>query len=104
MTLLRKDSGFITGQGKKHTGNTLFPVFLKLNELHTVVIGAGNVGVEKLYAIYNNSPQARVTVIALTILPEVYALATEHTGLITKQKPFSDDDLDAADVVIAATN
>jgi len=82
----------------------LFPVFLKLNELHTVLIGAGNVGVEKLYAIYNNSPQARVTVIALTILPEVYALATEHPGLSIKQKSFSDDDLDTADVVIAATN
>jgi siroheme synthase (precorrin-2 oxidase/ferrochelatase) len=28
----------------------LFPVFLKLNELHTVLIGAGNVGLEKLTA------------------------------------------------------
>src|SRR6185312_13986460 len=44
------------------------------------------------------------TVIALTILPEVYALATEHPGLSIKQKSFSVDDLDTADVVIAATN
>jgi len=89
---------------KKPGGNPLFPVFLKLNELHTVVIGAGNVGLEKLSAIYHNSSEARVTVIALTVLPEVYALATEHTGLRILQKSFTDNDLDDADVVIAATN
>jgi siroheme synthase-like protein len=91
-------------QDQKKTGNPLFPVFLKLNELHTVVIGAGNVGLEKLSAIYHNSSEARVTVIALTVLPEVYALATEHKGLTILEKSFTDDDLGTADVVIAATN
>jgi siroheme synthase (precorrin-2 oxidase/ferrochelatase) len=29
----------------------LFPVFLKLNDLHTVLVGGGNVGLEKLTAL-----------------------------------------------------
>ena len=29
-------------------GNQLFPVFIKLNELHTLLVGAGPVGLEKL--------------------------------------------------------
>jgi siroheme synthase-like protein len=104
MTLLRKDNGLSTIQNKKTDGNPLFPVFLKLNELHTVLIGAGNVGLEKLTAILQNSPDAGVTVIALSILPEVHVLAAEYKGVNIIQKSFADNDLDNADLVIAATN
>ncbi len=104
MTLLRKDNGLSAVQTEKAVGNPLFPVFLKLNELHTVLIGAGNVGLEKLTAILHNSPDASVTVIALSILPEVHVLAAEYKGLNIIQKSFTDNDLDKADLVIAATN
>lgn len=82
----------------------MFPVFLKLNDLHTVLIGAGNVGLEKLTAILRNSPNARVTVIALEILSEVHLLASEYEGLNIIQKAFADSDLNSADIVVAATN
>jgi siroheme synthase-like protein len=104
MTLLRKDSIKAIQDKKKPGGNMLFPVFLKLNELHTVLIGAGNVGLEKLSAILNNSPDARVTVVALDILPEVHDLGAEYESVAIVQKSFTDDDLNDADVVIAATN
>ncbi|MDF2433404.1 MAG: uncharacterized protein JWP44_3035 [Mucilaginibacter sp.] len=104
MTLLPKDKKLSIIQNEKTEGNTLFPVFLKLNELHTVLIGAGNVGLEKLTAILHNSPDASVTVIALAVLPEVQALAVEYKGITIVQKAFSDADLNNADVVIAATN
>jgi len=104
MTLLRKDNGLSAVQTEKAAGNPLFPVFLKLNELHTVLIGAGNVGLEKLTAILHNSPDARVTVVALSILPEVHVLAAEYKGVNIIQKSFTDSDLDNADLVIAATN
>src|SRR4030081_2169081 len=104
MTLLPKDNAINTIQDEKTGDNPLFPVFLKLNELHTVLIGAGNVGLEKLTAILHNSPDAKVTVIALEILPEVHLLASEYKDLKIIQKSFSDTDLDNADVVIAATN
>jgi siroheme synthase-like protein len=104
MTLLPKDKELSPVQTEKAEGNPLFPVFLKLNELHTVLVGAGNVGLEKLNAILHNSPEATVTVIALTILPEVHALAAEYKGVKIIQKSFIDTDLNKADLVIAATN
>jgi uncharacterized protein len=84
-------------------GNQLFPVFLKLNQLHTVLIGAGNVGLEKLTALLNNSQLAKVTIIADTVLPEVFDLAVHYPQVKIIQKPFADTDLDDADLVIAAT-
>ena len=36
--------------------NTLFPVFLKLEEMHVLLVGAGNVGLEKLHALLANAP------------------------------------------------
>src|ERR1700741_2479675 len=85
-------------------GNQLFPVFLKLNELHTVLIGAGNVGLEKLTAILHNSRDARVTVIAKNVIPEVREISSSYSTINIIEKPFSDNDLDNADLVIAATD
>jgi len=102
--LLPKDKRLPEIQNDKTQGNQLFPVFIKLNDLHTVVVGAGNVGLEKLTAILNNSPLARVTVISKTFLPGVHNLAGEYEGIKIVQKTFADQDLDNADLVIAATN
>lgn len=87
-----------TGQG-----NQLFPVFLKLNHLHTVLIGAGNVGLEKLTALLNNSPLAKVTIVAETVLPEVIDFASKYPQVTIHQKSFEADDLNEAQVVVAAT-
>ncbi|HEY9002825.1 MAG TPA: TSUP family transporter [Mucilaginibacter sp.] len=104
MTLSPRNNGTSTIQTEKTEGNQLFPVFLKLNNLHTVLIGAGNVGLEKLTALLGNSPKARVTIIAKEFVPGVHALAGEYEGVSITQKAFVDTDLDNADLVIAATN
>jgi siroheme synthase-like protein len=102
LSLKNKDKG--NAANEKQPGNPLFPVFLKLNHLHTVLIGAGNVGLEKLAAIVHNSPEAKVTVIAQAFLPEIHILAAEYKGIIVKQKTFTATDLDDANIVVAATN
>ncbi|GAB3907249.1 TSUP family transporter [Mucilaginibacter boryungensis] len=102
MPLLTKNNG-LPEAAKTSDKNELFPVFLKLNELHTVLIGAGAVGLEKLTAVLGNSPQARVTVIANAILSDVHELAAAYPQVNILQKTFTDTDLDNADVVIAAT-
>jgi siroheme synthase-like protein len=84
-------------------GNQLFPVFLKLNQLHTVLIGGGNVGLEKLTALLQNSQQAAVSIVAEQVLPEIYELIANHPQIKITQKSFTEDDLDNADIVIAAT-
>lgn len=104
MTLLPNNNQTpAAGEAIAPGNNTLFPVFLKLHNLHTVLIGAGNVGLEKLNAVLNNSPQAKVTVIAQAFLPEVHELIAQHPNVSAQQKAFIDTDLDNADLVIAAT-
>lgn len=85
-------------------GNQLFPVFIKLNTIQTVLIGAGPVGLEKLSALLSNSPEARVTVIGLDILPELNELAGAYENVQVIQKTFEPSDLDGADLIVAATN
>lgn len=85
-------------------GNQLFPVFIKLNELHTVVIGGGPIGLEKLTAILGNSTQARVTVIAREIIDELKDFVTAFPLVEIKQKSFEPHDLNGANIVVAATN
>jgi len=103
MTQSSPNNESLTGE-KTSAGNQLFPVFLKLNELHIVLIGAGNVGLEKLNAILNNSPFTRVTIIAEDIIPGIYALVVDFPQINIIQKSFADTDLDDANLVIAATN
>lgn len=104
MTLLPKDKSLTKIEHEDIGGNQLFPVFLKLNNLHTVLVGGGNVGLEKLTAILNNSNYAKVTIISREFLPEIHSLASVYEGLNIIQKSFTDDDLNTAEVVIAATN
>jgi siroheme synthase-like protein len=103
MPLLTKNNGPLTDAVETPGKNELFPVFLKLNELHTVLIGAGAIGLEKLTAMLNNSPQARVTIIAKDFIPEIHMLAAGYPGVNIIQKTFTDTDLNPADLVIAAT-
>ncbi|RZM30254.1 MAG: siroheme synthase [Pedobacter sp.] len=84
--------------------NTLFPVFLKLEQLHTVLIGAGAVGHEKLSALLNNSPEARVTIISAAVSEEVIQLVEQYPLVKVIKKSYEAVDLEQADLVIASTN
>jgi len=85
-------------------GNQLFPVFLKLNQLHTVLIGAGPVGLEKLTAVLNQSEQATITIIAENICEEIVEMAGCLSQLTLRKKSYEATDLQGANLVIAATN
>ncbi|HAR19578.1 MAG TPA: siroheme synthase [Cytophagales bacterium] len=84
--------------------NNLFPVFLKLEELHTLVVGGGIIGMEKLSAILTNSPKATVTLVAPEIRNEIRELAAEHANLHLMDKFFDESDLNGMDLVVAATS
>ncbi|WP_026898899.1 TSUP family transporter [Daejeonella oryzae] len=88
----------------EETGNQLFPVFLKLNHLHVLLVGAGNVGLEKLSAILANSPQTQITVVAQHVSPEVNELAELYSRLRIVKRSFEENDLDNKDLVIVATD
>lgn len=84
--------------------NKLFPVFLKLEELQLLIVGGGNVGLEKLNAVLQNSPAAGIRLVAISITDEIKRLAVEHTNVILEERAFETSDLDEADLVIVAVN
>ncbi|MEZ5007090.1 MAG: bifunctional precorrin-2 dehydrogenase/sirohydrochlorin ferrochelatase [Chitinophagales bacterium] len=84
--------------------NPLFPIFLKAHQLNILIVGAGNVGEEKLFFLLKSSPEARVWVVAEEVSDEVTSLASLHPQVIIKQKSFQEEDLLGIDIVIAATN
>src|SRR3569833_253636 len=104
MTLLPKNNGSLAVDAEGTGGNQLFPIFLKLNQLHTVLIGAGTIGLEKLTAIVNNSPLSTVNIIARSVLPEIHLIVAEYKGINIAIKSFEEADLNNANLVIAATN
>ncbi len=86
------------------TQNKLYPVFIKLDKLKVLLIGAGKVGAEKLRSILSNDPETHVTVIADTISDEVGKLTVSHWNVRLVQRKFQAKDLIKADLVFLATN
>lgn len=88
---------------EKEERNTLFPVFLKTEHLRTLIVGGGPTGLEKLKSVLSNSPDAPVTIIGKSVLPEIDQLAYTHNNVQVFEKAFSACDLYAKDIVIIAT-
>jgi len=87
----------------ENEGNQLFPVFLKLDQLHVLLVGGGVIGLEKITAILNNSPATKITLVARQVLPEITELKNKLKKLTILEKEFEVSDLDNKDLVIAAT-
>ncbi len=86
--------------------NPLYPIFLKLHQLDMLIVGAGEVGYEKVSFMLKSSPQARITMVAPWVNPEITELLArtpEHQVRIVR-KPFELEDLEGRDLVVAATN
>ncbi len=84
--------------------NNLFPVFLKLEELDTLLVGGGNVGLEKLSALLNSSPRARVTIVAPSILPQIRQIAAANPDIQLVERKFRVRDLQGKDLALLATD
>jgi len=83
--------------------NELYPIFLKVNTLNILIIGGGNVGLEKLHFLLKSSPNANVEVLAKSFLPETVELAKKH-GVKLIKRSFKRKYLKKRHLVIAATN
>ena len=79
--------------------NDLFPVFLKIKNLKILLVGAGNVGTEKLYALLNNCPEASISVVADRISDSVSRLAVNHWNVRLIQRKFMISDISKKDLV-----
>jgi len=84
--------------------NQLYPVFLKLETLQTLIVGGGDAGTEKLHFMMKNSPNAKVTVIAPEVSVQIENIAKENTHVVLLKRNFDDSDLENKDMVIVATD
>src|SRR6187431_3604108 len=84
--------------------NNLFPVFLKLESLETLIVGGGNVGLEKLSALLKNSPSAKITLVGRAIQDAIKDLARKHSQVTLFERNFKLWDLWDKDLVLLATD
>ena len=84
--------------------NELYPIFLKLHNINVLIVGGGNVGLEKLSFMLKSSPNANVEVIATKFLPELEALAGNHPSVKLTQAKFKKKMLERRHMVIACTD
>ncbi|MCF1192410.1 bifunctional precorrin-2 dehydrogenase/sirohydrochlorin ferrochelatase [Mangrovimonas sp. AS39] len=83
--------------------NNLYPVFLKMHVLHTLIVGGGNVALEKLTFLLKSSPNAKVTMAAIQFKKEVKELA-EKFDVQLIHMAYDTAFLTDVDMVIAATD
>ncbi len=85
--------------------NPLYPVFFKLHELQLLIVGAGEVGFEKMSFILKSSPDAKITLVAPDISAKVkHLLAKGDYDVRIQQRPFASNDVIDHDLIIAATD
>lgn len=84
--------------------NELYPIFLKLSQLNTLLVGAGSVGLEKLTFLLKSSPNAKVTVVAPEISEEVKDLAQKNKHIMLIKERYQEKYLLERHLVIAATD
>ena len=83
--------------------NELYPIFLKVSELNVLIVGGGNVGLEKLTFLLKSSPNAKVTVLSENFVPDLIDLAQKH-DVETTRRSYDDSFLKDKHIVIAATD
>ena len=83
--------------------NELYPVFLKVSELKVLIVGGGNVALEKLTFLLKSSPNARVDMVAPMYREDTIALAKEY-DIVMHRASYDSSYLDKKHIVIATTD
>lgn len=83
--------------------NELYPVFLKVSNLNILIVGGGNVGLEKLTFLLKSSPNAKVQMVAPEFLSDTLELAVNHKVDIIKEE-YHPKYLEGKHLVVACTD
>jgi len=83
--------------------NELYPIFLKVEALSILIVGGGNVGLEKLTFLLKSSPNAKVTVVAPIFNAELLKLAKNHQVELI-ESAYNTSFLEGRHMVIATTD
>jgi hypothetical protein len=69
-----------------------------------LLVGAGNVGLEKLQSLLSNSPEMQISIVADRVKDEVRELISNHPACTLNERLFEEEDLDHKNLVIVATD
>ena len=83
--------------------NELYPIFLKASQLSILIVGGGNVALEKLTFLLKSSPNANVLLVSKTFNKEVLTLVKKY-DISTVKAAYNPSTLKNKQIVIAATN
>ncbi|AZA76631.1 ABC transporter permease [Chryseobacterium sp. G0186] len=84
--------------------NSLYPIFLKLENLSLLIIGGGKIALEKLESVLGNSPGTSIRLVAREIIPEVKGLQGQFTNITLHERAYNEDDFKDTDLAIIAVN
>lgn len=84
--------------------NNLLPIFLKLENLLTLIVGGGNVAFEKLNAILMNSPKAKIRLVSADISQEIETLVIGNPRVEIINSEFQSSHFEGVQIVITAVN
>jgi len=83
--------------------NELYPIFLKVHQLNVLIVGGGNVALEKVSFLLKSSPNAQVQMVAPFFLEEVKELVSKH-DVDMVIAPYHTEFLKGKHLVIVATD
>jgi len=83
--------------------NELYPVFLKVSNLHILIVGGGNVALEKLTFLLKSSPTAQVEMVSPMFRKETIALANKF-NIKMNVAPYDVSYLKGKNIAIATTD
>jgi precorrin-2 dehydrogenase/sirohydrochlorin ferrochelatase len=84
--------------------NQLYPIFLKVHQLNTLLVGGGFVGTEKLSFLLKSSPKAQVTAVSKEFNEEFLELAKDKSNVTLIEDAYHEKYLGGKHIVIAATD
>ena len=83
--------------------NELYPIFLKVANLQVLIVGGGNVGLEKLTFLLKSSPNAQVTIVSKEFNSDLIALAKNHNVQLI-ESAYNVSFLEGKHMVVATTD
>ncbi|WP_299532239.1 bifunctional precorrin-2 dehydrogenase/sirohydrochlorin ferrochelatase [Ulvibacterium sp.] len=83
--------------------NELYPIFLKVSQLNVLIVGGGNVALEKLTFLLKSSPNAKVQMVSKMFREDTIALAKEFDVEMIKAA-YHEGYLEGKHIVVATTD
>ncbi|POR30548.1 siroheme synthase [Flavobacterium columnare] len=84
--------------------NTLFPIFLKTESKRFLIVGGGNVALEKAETLLRQNPTISIKLVGKEIFDTTLAKIKNEPSVQYEERAFEESDLENIDFVIAATN